>query len=164
MRRCAPRCRPITTRSARSSQRRGIEIERITRAVLDFHVAIPSWGVGTGGTRFARFPGTGEPRNVFEKLEDCAVIHALTGATPTVSLHLPWDRAEDYGALKELARSELGLSVRCGQFQHFPGPARAGPFLQVRKPDAHERRSARAGRSSTTSSASASVSNWAPRR
>jgi L-rhamnose isomerase / sugar isomerase len=49
-----------------------------------FAVAIPSWGVGTGGTRFARFPGPGEPTNVFEKLEDCAVIHALCGATPTV--------------------------------------------------------------------------------
>jgi L-rhamnose isomerase/sugar isomerase len=75
-------------------ERRGIAIDRITRAVMDFKVAIPSWGVGTGGTRFARFPGPGEPRNVFDKLEDCAVINALTGATPTVSLHLPWDRAE----------------------------------------------------------------------
>ena len=80
-------------------QRRGIAIDDITRAVAGFHVAIPSWGVGTGGTRFGRFPGKGEPRNVFEKLEDCAVIHRLTGATPTVSLHLPWDRTDDFIAL-----------------------------------------------------------------
>ncbi len=88
-------------------RRRGVDIERITSAVMDFHVAIPSWGVGTGGTRFARFPGPGEPRHVFDKLEDCAVIHALTGATPTVSLHIPWDRAEPK-ELKDRAR-ELGL-------------------------------------------------------
>jgi L-rhamnose isomerase/sugar isomerase len=89
-------------------QRRGIDIERITRAVSGFAVALPSWGVGTGGTRFARFPGPGEPRNVFEKLDDCAVIHKLTAATPTVSLHLPWDRADDFGALKAHA-ARLGL-------------------------------------------------------
>jgi L-rhamnose isomerase / sugar isomerase len=92
---------------ARQLQRRGVKIETITRAVADFRVAIPSWGVGTGGTRFARFPGPGEPRNVFDKLEDCAVIHALSGVTPTVSLHLPWDQAEPQALL---ARSrELGL-------------------------------------------------------
>ena len=88
-------------------KRRGIDIERVTSAVMNFHVAIPSWGVGTGGTRFARFPGPGEPRDVFDKLEDCAVINALTGATPTVSLHIPWDRA-DPKDLKIRAR-ELGL-------------------------------------------------------
>ena len=71
-------------------------------------MAIPSWGVGTGGTRFGRFPGLGEPRNVFEKLEDCAVIHKLTGATPTVSLHLPWDRTDDYKGLREHGAA-LGL-------------------------------------------------------
>jgi L-rhamnose isomerase/sugar isomerase len=89
-------------------QRRGIDIDGITSKVATFAVALPSWGVGTGGTRFARFPGPGEPRSVVEKLEDCAVINALTGATPTVSLHLPWDRAEDYGQLKERA-DRLGL-------------------------------------------------------
>ena len=83
--------------------RRGIAIDDITRAVANFKVAIPSWGVGTGGTRFGRFPGIGEPRNVYEKLEDCAVIYKLTGATPAVSLHLPWDRTEDYRALRENA-------------------------------------------------------------
>src|ERR1044072_8578391 len=70
-------------------QRRCIDIDAVTNAVANFGVAIPSCGVGTGGTRFARFPGKGEPRNVFEKLEDCAGIHSLTGATPTVSLDLP---------------------------------------------------------------------------
>ena len=65
--------------------RRGIDIDAIVAKVAAFGVAIPSWGVGTGGTRFARFPGPGEPRGIFEKLDDCAVINQLTRATPTVS-------------------------------------------------------------------------------
>ncbi len=88
--------------------RRGIDIDAITKSVASFKVAIPSWGVGTGGTRFGRFPGPGEPRNVFEKLEDCGVIHKLTRATPTVSLHIPWDRTDDFRALREHGAA-LGL-------------------------------------------------------
>src|SRR5690554_1767641 len=80
--------------------RRGEDIERLTAAAGDFAVALPSWGVGTGGTRFARFPGLGEPRNIFEKLDDCSVIHQLSQATPTVSLHIPWDRPSDPEELK----------------------------------------------------------------
>ena len=87
--------------------RRGIDIEAIKAKVAAFGVAIPSWGVGTGGTRFARFPGAGEPRHIFDKLEDCAVIQQLTRATPNVSLHIPWDKA-DPTDLKDTARS-LGL-------------------------------------------------------
>jgi L-rhamnose isomerase/sugar isomerase len=106
--------------------RRGVDIERVTSAVMEFHVAIPSWGVGTGGTRFARFPGPGEPRHVFDKLEDCAVIHALTGATPTVSLHIPWDRA-DPKELKSRA-DELGLkfdAMNSNTFQDQKGQPRS---------------------------------------
>ncbi len=88
--------------------RRGIDIETITRKAQQFSVAVPSWGVGTGGTRFARFPGPGEPRNVYEKLVDCATIHQLTGATPRVSLHIPWDKPEDPRELIEFARA-LGI-------------------------------------------------------
>ena len=103
--------------------RRGVDIDAVTATVASFGVAIPSWGVGTGGTRFARFPGQGEPRNVFEKLEDCGVIHGLTGATPTVSLHLPWDRTDDMPALRERA-SAFGLgfdAVNSNTFQDRPG-------------------------------------------
>ncbi|MCO5734736.1 L-rhamnose catabolism isomerase [Rhizobium sp. SSA_523] len=74
--------------------RNNIDIDAITQKVADFFVAVPSWGVGTGGTRFARFPGRGEPRNIFDKLDDCSVIQQLTRATPTVSLHIPWDKAD----------------------------------------------------------------------
>jgi L-rhamnose isomerase/sugar isomerase len=102
--------------------RRGIAIDEIKDKVAAYGVAIPSWGVGTGGTRFARFPGAGEPRNIFDKLEDCSVIHQLTNATPRVSLHIPWDKA-DPGEL--LARAtDLGLgfdAINSNTFQDQDG-------------------------------------------
>jgi L-rhamnose isomerase/sugar isomerase len=108
---------------SRRLQRRGLDIEAVTAKVAAFAVAVPTWGVGTGGTRFARFPGPGEPRGVFDKLEDCATIHRLTRATPTCSPHFPWDRVSD---LKELAEraSALGLgfdAVNSNTFQDQPG-------------------------------------------
>jgi L-rhamnose isomerase / sugar isomerase len=87
--------------------RRDINIDAIRDQAAEFAVAVPSWGVGTGGTRFARFPGEGEPRGIFDKIEDCAVIHQLTRTTPTVSLHIPWDKA-DPNQLKQAA-SRFGL-------------------------------------------------------
>src|SRR4029453_1179202 len=68
---------------------RGGEIEELPDQAQWFKVAVPSWGVGTGGTRFARFPGPGEPRGVYEKLEDCATINRLFRAAPTLSLLIP---------------------------------------------------------------------------
>ena len=81
--------------------RRDIDIQQICAQVAQFGVAIPSWGVGTGGTRFARFPGPGEPQHVFDKIQDCGVIHQLTRATPAVSLHIPWDNCSDWGELRD---------------------------------------------------------------
>jgi L-rhamnose isomerase/sugar isomerase len=94
---------------AKKLQRRGLEIEKIVERAQSFQVAIPSWGVGTGGTRFARFPGQGEPRGVFEKLEDCATINTLVRSTGAVSLHIPWDKPENINDLKDFAR-QRGLS------------------------------------------------------
>ncbi|MGF7007531.1 L-rhamnose catabolism isomerase [Aminobacter sp. BE322] len=91
--------------------RRGIAIDAILGKVEAFGVAIPSWGVGTGGTRFARFPGPGEPRDVFDKIEDCSVINQLTRATPTVSLHIPWDKAEPNRLKQTAARFGLGFDA-----------------------------------------------------
>jgi L-rhamnose isomerase / sugar isomerase len=87
--------------------RRGVTIDDILNKVSAFGVAVPSWGVGTGGTRFARFPGGGEPRHIFDKIEDCAVIQQLTRATPTVSLHIPWDKADP--KLLKAAAGRFGL-------------------------------------------------------
>ena len=88
--------------------RRGINITAIKDKVARYGVAVPSWGVGTGGTRFARFPGAGEPRDIFDKLSDCGVIHQLTRATPSVSLHIPWD-AQPAADLNSKAE-EVGLT------------------------------------------------------
>src|SRR5271169_2698868 len=88
--------------------RRGIGIEEIASRAAALTVALPSWAAGTGGTRFGRFPGTGEPRNVFEKIADCATIHQLTRITPRVALHIPWDRPGDPQELAAFAGS-LGM-------------------------------------------------------
>ena len=110
--------------------RAGIDIEAVKREVATFTVAIPSWGVGTGGTRFARFPGAGEPRNIHDKLEDCAVIHQLARCTAGVSLHFPWDRVDDLAGLRAEAAA-LGLhfdAVNSNTFQDQPGAALSYKF------------------------------------
>jgi L-rhamnose isomerase/sugar isomerase len=103
----------------RQLQRRGLSIEAMTKRAMDFAVAVPTWGVGTGGTRFARFPGPGEPRNIHDKLEDCGVIQQLARATPNVSPHFPWDKVSDYNALRQEAASHsLGFdAVNSNTFQ-----------------------------------------------
>ncbi|MBB3934945.1 L-rhamnose catabolism isomerase [Aureimonas phyllosphaerae] len=106
-------------------ERRGVSIDEVTRKVSAFSVAVPSWGVGTGGTRFARFPGAGEPRGIFEKLDDCAVINDLGRATPAVSLHYPWDKA-DPTELRAKGE-ELGLAfdaMNSNTFQDHPDDPR----------------------------------------
>ncbi len=124
--------------------RLGIDIDRVKRKVAAYAVAVPSWGVGTGGTRFARFPGQGEPRNIFDKLEDCAVIHELTRATPTVSLHIPWDKVSDLGALKEKGQA-LGLgfdAMNSNTFSDAPGQAHSYKYGSLSHADVATRRQA----------------------
>ena len=124
--------------------RRGIEIDKIKAKAAAFEVAVPSWGVGTGGTRFARFPGRGEPRNILDKLDDCAVIQQLTGATPRVSLHIPWDRHDDPAELKDYAASRgLGFdAMNSNTFQDSPGQALSYKFGSLSHTDAAVRRQA----------------------
>ena len=104
--------------------RRGLDIAALTRQVAGFTVAVPSWGVGTGGTRFARFPGGGEPKGIFQKLDDCAVINQLGRATPTVSLHIPWDKASPNELRAKAADLGLGFdAMNSNTFQDHPGTA-----------------------------------------
>ena len=89
-----------------------IDIHDIKEKIKNFQVAVPTWGVGTGGTRFARFPGIGEPQNIYEKIEDCAVINDLVGITQKVSPHFPWDNVSDFKELKEFADNfNIGFDV-----------------------------------------------------
>ncbi len=124
--------------------RDGIDIERIKAKAAAFAVAVPSWGVGTGGTRFARFPSAGEPRHIFDKLDDCAIIHQLTGATPRVSLHIPWDKVSDLAELKDKAAG-LGLgfdAMNSNTFQDSPGQKLSYKFGSLSHTDPAVRRQA----------------------
>ena len=125
-------------------RRRGRDIEDLTAKARGFRVAVPSWGVGTGGTRFARFPGVGEPRGIFEKLEDCATINKLVRSTPGVSLHIPWDKPEDAGALVEFARAR-GLhfdAMNSNTFQDQVSQPHSYKYGSLTHPDAAVRRQA----------------------
>ena len=123
--------------------RRSVDIEALTARAMSFGVAIPSWGTGTGGTRFARFPGEGEPRGIMDRLDDCGTIHQLTAATPRVSLHIPWDR-EDPSLLREKAE-EVGLgfdAMNSNTFQDQPRQARSYKFGSLSHTDPETRRQA----------------------
>jgi L-rhamnose isomerase/sugar isomerase len=80
------------------------------RALAALEIETPSWGYGDSGTRFGTFQQAGRPRDVFERLEDAAEVHKLTGTAPSVALHFPWDHADDLGALRAHAQS-LGLRI-----------------------------------------------------
>lgn len=118
--------------------RGGVELNEVVERVRRFEVAIPSWALGTGGTRFGRFPGPGEPRDIYEKLQDVAVIHRLTGAAPRVSLHIPWDEPEEPGRLR-LHAEGLGLgfdAVNSNTFQDQPDQAHSYKFGSFSHTDA----------------------------
>ena len=84
-------------------------LEQIIDTIAKYNIAIPSWALGAGGTRFGRFGFGGEPGNLEQKLEDVAVINDLTRSANAVSLHIPWDIPEDVEATKAKAAA-LGLS------------------------------------------------------
>jgi len=105
-----------------------VDAERVIDELRRFSVAAPSWALGTGGTRFARFPGPGEPRTIEEKLDDVATLNALTGANRTVSIHVPWDETDDPMALRQYAES-LGLAfdaMNSNTFQDNPSTTEDG--------------------------------------
>ncbi len=125
-------------------RRRNIDIENLLAKAQAFRVAVPSWGVGTGGTRFARFPGIGEPRNIFEKLDDCATIFKLVRTTPAVSLHIPWDKPDSTVHLREYA-GQLGLNfdaTNSNTFQDQPGQKLSYKFGSLTHPEPAVRRQA----------------------
>ena len=80
-----------------------IDVNQVIQKLADFQVAIPSWALGAGGTRFGRFSYGGEPASLEQKIEDIGLIHRLTQTAGAVSLHIPWDVPNDYLAIKELA-------------------------------------------------------------
>jgi L-rhamnose isomerase / sugar isomerase len=89
---------------------RDVDVDAVTAALHAQVVETPSWAYGNSGTRFAVFAQPGVPRDPFEKLEDAAEVHRHTGIAPSVALHIPWDRVDDFAALREHA-NELGLRL-----------------------------------------------------
>src|SRR5579864_5242354 len=99
--------------------------ESVIQKLMDFQVAIPSWALGTGGTRFGRFSGGGEPRRLEEKIEDVGLLHALNRSSGAISLHIPWDIPSKPASIKALA-AQHGLSfdaMNSNTFQDQPGQA-----------------------------------------
>jgi L-rhamnose isomerase/sugar isomerase len=128
----------------RQLARRGVDIEAVTQKAMAFRVSVPSWGVGTGGTRFARFPGPGEPRDVLEKMEDCGVILKLTRVTPGISLHIPWDEPESPAELRAFAHAR-GLfidSMNANSFEDHEGQPLSYKFGSLTHTDPAVRRQA----------------------
>jgi L-rhamnose isomerase/sugar isomerase len=87
----------------------GHNVDSILSKLSEFQVAIPSWALGAGGTRFGRFSFYGEPSTLEQKLDDVGILHALTQTSGAVSLHIPWDIPSDYAAIKEQANA---LSIK----------------------------------------------------
>jgi L-rhamnose isomerase/sugar isomerase len=90
---------------------RGVDVASVEERLRSQRLETPSWGYGNSGTRFKVFPQPGVPRDPFEKFADAAEVHRLTGVCPSVAIHIPWDRVDDYGELGEHAE---GLGLRVG--------------------------------------------------
>ena len=118
--------------------------EEIVSKVQKFNIAIPSWALGTGGTRFGRFSGKGEPGNLEQKIEDVGLLHALNKSSGAISLHIPWDIPQDAERIKALAAS-YGLAfdaVNSNTFQDQPNQALSYKFGSLHHVDPTVRKQA----------------------
>jgi L-rhamnose isomerase / sugar isomerase len=118
--------------------------DKILEKLIAFQIAIPSWALGTGGTRFGRFPGGGEPANLEEKIEDVGLLHSLNQSSGAISLHIPWDIPEDANAIKSLA-AQYNLkfdAVNSNTFQDQPDQTYSYKYGSLQHIDANVRRQA----------------------
>ncbi len=119
-------------------------VDEVLRKLIDFQIAIPSWALGTGGTRFGRFSGGGEPRSLEEKIEDVGLLHQLNKSSGAISLHIPWDIPENAASIKALA-AQHGLrfdAVNSNTFQDQPGQQHSYKFGSLQHVDKAVRRQA----------------------
>ena len=113
------------------------KINEVLQKLQDFQIAIPSWALGTGGTRFGRFSGGGEPGNLEEKIEDVGLLHALNKSSGAISLHIPWDIPKNPQAIKALA-AQYGLrfdAVNSNTFQDQPDQQHSYKFGSLQHVD-----------------------------
>ena len=124
--------------SEQLDRRGAVSAAGVVAQLLQFQVAIPSWALGTGGTRFGRFPGGGEPRSLEEKIADVALLHQLNGSSNAISLHIPWDIPADAAAIRQqLAAAGLHIdSVNSNTFQDQAGQAQSYKFGSLAHTDA----------------------------
>src|ERR1700735_1488605 len=118
--------------------------EAVLSRLIEFEVAMPSWALGTGGTRFGRFSGGGDPRSLEEKIEDIGLLHALNRSSGAISLHIPWDIPENAGATRALA-AQHGLrfdAMNSNTFQDQPGQPHSYKFGSLQHVRAEVRRQA----------------------
>lgn len=111
--------------------------ENIIQKLIDFQIAIPSWALGTGGTRFGRFPTGGEPRSLEEKIEDIGLLHALNKSSGAISVHIPWDIPKDAKAIRALA-AHYGIrfdAMNSNTFQDQNGQALSYKFGSLQHAD-----------------------------
>ena len=116
----------------------------ILQKLKDFQIAIPSWALGTGGTRFGRFSGGGEPRNLEEKIADVGLLHALNQSSGAISLHIPWDIPTNPAAIRTLA-AQHGLAfdaVNSNTFQDQADQAHSYKFGSLQHVSATTRKQA----------------------
>jgi L-rhamnose isomerase/sugar isomerase len=125
-----------------------VESLEADRSIIDqliaFQIAIPSWALGTGGTRFGRFPGGGEPRSLEEKIEDVGLLHAINRSSGAISLHIPWDIPTDAKKVRDLASSH-GLvfdAMNSNTFQDQAGQNLSYKFGSMQHVDKHVRKQA----------------------
>jgi L-rhamnose isomerase/sugar isomerase len=112
-------------------------LDELLGKLIDFQVAIPSWALGTGGTRFGRFSGGGEPRSLEEKMEDIGLLHSLNQSSGAISLHIPWDIPRNVAAIKTLA-AQFGLrfdAMNSNTFQDQPGQEHSYKFGSLQHVD-----------------------------
>lgn len=109
---------------------KGVDVNALLDRLVQFQVAIPSWALGTGGTRFGRFPSGGEPSTLEQKIDDIGILNALTSTAGAVSLHIPWDIPQDSQAIKERAASHgiIFDAVNSNTFQNPEGSSLSYKF------------------------------------
>lgn len=124
--------------------KKGIDIPDLIEKLKAFQIAIPSWALGQGGTRFGRFSIGGEPRTLEDKIEDIGLLHAINGSSGAVSLHIPWDIPGNVEEIKALA-SELNIkfdAVNSNTFQDQPDQELSYKYGSLSHSDARVRKQA----------------------
>lgn len=115
---------------AEGLEKKGKNVATLIKKIQDLQIAIPSWALGTGGTRFGRFSGGGEPATLTQKIQDVGIIHALNKSSNAISLHIPWDIPDDFSSIKDIAQSvEIGFdAVNSNTFQDQSGQSHSFKF------------------------------------